>query len=76
MAPVPSADDAISIGEVAQILGVDRTTAHRWSKDMDLGFPEATLIAGRRVWSRTEVRAWAKTAKRPSIGRPPKQPSE
>ncbi|WP_157025372.1 helix-turn-helix transcriptional regulator [Paraburkholderia heleia] len=51
--------DLISIGEVAAILSVSKTTVARFAADKDADFPKAfALNAKTKKYSRTAVLAW------------------
>jgi predicted DNA-binding transcriptional regulator AlpA len=39
-------------------LGVTAMTIWRWERDPKLAFPAATVIHGRKYWSRDDIDAW------------------
>jgi predicted DNA-binding transcriptional regulator AlpA len=49
--------DPVGLSDIAEMLGVTRTTAARYTKRSD--FPEPALISRGRVWSRAQVARWA-----------------
>jgi predicted DNA-binding transcriptional regulator AlpA len=61
----------IGFSDLPELLGVSRATAARIARRAD--FPEAEVIAGRRVWKKTKVEAWARKNPPRPPGRPPKQ---
>jgi predicted DNA-binding transcriptional regulator AlpA len=60
----------IGFSDLPELLGVSRATAARLAARAD--FPEAEVIAGRRVWKKTKVEAWARKNPPRPPGRPPK----
>jgi predicted DNA-binding transcriptional regulator AlpA len=42
----------------ADYLGVTAMTIWRWERDPELTFPTATVIRGRKYWSRDDLDAW------------------
>ncbi|WP_030437396.1 helix-turn-helix transcriptional regulator [Actinoplanes subtropicus] len=63
-----SAPDVFGLGEVAELLGVDRYRAYRATLRPDFPRP-CSICSGRRVWYGPEVRAWI--AEHPEVaGRP------
>jgi predicted DNA-binding transcriptional regulator AlpA len=60
----------IGFSDLPELLGVSRATAARLARRAD--FPEAELIAGRRVWKTAKVEAWARKNPPRPPGRPPK----
>jgi predicted DNA-binding transcriptional regulator AlpA len=42
----------------ATYLGVTAMTIWRWERDPKLAFPAATVIHGRKYWSRDDIDAW------------------
>jgi predicted DNA-binding transcriptional regulator AlpA len=70
-----SADRLAGIAEVAQILGVEKHTAVRYSQRADFPPPLDRIAAG-PVWNWSAIEEWKK--KHPELprgrGRPPKQP--
>lgn len=59
--------DAIGLQELAELLGVSKMTASRYAKRTD--FPKPAEIARGRVWSRRDVKAWAKKTLPLPVGR-------
>lgn len=75
--PVPFAtvpDEVVAIAEIAELLGVDRSTAHRYARRPDLNFPAPvrTLARG-RLWDREAVEAWGEEHLPLRPGRPRKR---
>jgi len=65
-------EEIVGLSEIAELLGVHRRTAVRYSKRDDFPAPLAHLRAG-IVWKRADVEAWAKrTLPLPRTGRPRK----
>jgi predicted DNA-binding transcriptional regulator AlpA len=76
LAGVPSSSMApqelAGVAEIAEILGVTRRTAARYSERDDFPAPTGQLARG-RVWRRRDVEKWgAKHLPLPRPGRPPK----
>lgn len=68
-----SREEIVGLSEIAEMLGVSKRTAVRYSKRDDFPFPLARLRAG-IVWKRANVEKWATaTLPLPRTGRPPKQ---
>lgn len=63
-------DDLVGVTEIANMAGVARNTAWRWSNRGGFPRPAANLARG-RVWRHGDVERWLE-AKRPPLGRPPK----
>jgi predicted DNA-binding transcriptional regulator AlpA len=65
-------EDMVGVSELAELLGVTKRTAIRYSQRPDFPAPLARLAAG-PVWKRADVEKWAKmTLPLPRTGRPPK----
>jgi predicted DNA-binding transcriptional regulator AlpA len=69
-----SPEDAVSVTEIARLLGVARITAHRYTQRDDFPEPLAATSAG-RVWLRKDVERWAKDHLPLPEGRPRKDVS-
>ncbi len=68
------ADEILGVSELAELLGVTKRTAIRYSQRPDFPQPLARLASG-PVWRRADVEAWAqRTLPLPRTGRPPKTP--
>ena len=65
-------EDLCSVLDIAVMLGVDRSTVHRWARDVAT-FPEplGTTAQG-RIWRKADVEEWA-AHYRPQRGRPRKE---
>jgi predicted DNA-binding transcriptional regulator AlpA len=44
--------------QTADYLGVTTMTIWRWERDPELAFPAATVIRGRKYWSRDDIDRW------------------
>jgi predicted DNA-binding transcriptional regulator AlpA len=67
-----SPDELAGIAEVAEICGVPKRTAIRYSQRADFPEPLDRLAAG-PVWRRVDVEAWAKRTLPLPTGRPRKR---
>jgi predicted DNA-binding transcriptional regulator AlpA len=64
----------VGIAEIADMFGVARNTAWRWSRRARFPEPLARLASG-PVWRREEIEAWGAEQLPLRTGRPPKSPS-
>jgi predicted DNA-binding transcriptional regulator AlpA len=67
-----SPEDALSVSEIADLFGVKRISAHRYTLRDDFPEPLATTSGG-RVWLRRDVERWGREHLPLKPGRPPKQ---
>jgi predicted DNA-binding transcriptional regulator AlpA len=57
-------DDIVGVAEIADRLGVERNTIHRW-RERHPDFPEpAAVLKGSLIWAWPDVAAWAKATGR------------
>jgi prophage regulatory protein len=66
-------DEVVGLSEIAELYGVARHTAWRYSRRPDFPEPLARLGAG-NIWRRTDVEAWRKANLPLKPGRPRKAP--
>jgi prophage regulatory protein len=67
-----SPEEIAQLAEVAEILGVSRSTAARAVDRDDFPEPVDTLATG-RVWRRRDIEKWARKNPPRGRGRPPKR---
>lgn len=65
-----SPDDLLGLLEVAELLGVSRSTAKNYARRAD--FPAGEQLSRGRVWRRADVAKWSKANLPLKTGRPPK----
>lgn len=65
-------EDLAGLQEVAEMLGVTKRTAQRYTDREDFPAPLGRISTG-RVWLRSDVEAWAKRTLPLQTGRPPKE---
>jgi predicted DNA-binding transcriptional regulator AlpA len=66
-----SPEDLAGVSEIAEQLGVSRTSAARYVERPDFPHPVGKLARG-RVWLRADVQAWGQANLPLKEGRPPK----
>jgi len=67
LAEIPAGSDILGVGDVANLVGIDRTTV--WSHLKRGTIPEPTwYVSGRPLWHRKTIVAWMISRKR--RGRP------
>lgn len=62
-------EEIVGLSEIAQLFGVARHTAWRYSRRADFPEPLARLSAG-HIWRRDDVQAWGKAHLPLTPGRP------
>ena len=65
----------VGLAEVAEVLGVSRRTAARYTRRSDFPEPVARLRAG-PVWQEDDVLAWARSEPAARPGKPLKAPKQ
>ena len=59
-ATVPRVHHLVGVHEIAKMLGVTRQRVLQLADEDDFPAPDVELHAGRRIWLRVDVEAWAK----------------